>query len=159
MSEALAFLTDEVAGGDLEVLDEELCGVVVEHRVDRSHGDPSIGYGPAEIHHEDGEAFRFVLELLVGRRAREKEKEVGVLGARYEDLFSVHDITVALPHGRRPQARRFRARLGLGHPERLEPELTFRDPGQVAALLILAPVPEERSHRVHLGMRARGVPA
>ena len=43
------------------------------------------------------EALRLVVELLVRRRAREQQQQVGVLRAGDEDLLAVDDVAVAAP--------------------------------------------------------------
>ena len=53
MSKALALLTYEVARGDLQVLDEDLGGVVIEHRADRPDGDPAISESAFQMDDED----------------------------------------------------------------------------------------------------------
>ncbi len=48
---------------------------------------------------------------------------------------------------------------GLGDPEGLKPRLPFCERRKVLALLLVASVLEERAHRVHLRVGARGVSA
>ena len=96
--------------------------------------------------------LRLVLELVVRRGAREQQHQVGLLHARDEDLLAVDDVFVALLHRAGFDLRRLRAGVGLGDAEGLEPQFAARDLGQIAPLLLLAAVLEQRAHRVHLGV-------
>src|SRR5207245_8479090 len=114
-------------------------------------GDASIGEGSFQADDEHRETLRLVLELLIRRRAREKQEEVGVLRARDEDLLAVDDVATALLlHGGGPQARRLRSRFERREPERLQSRLTLRERRQVLALLLFPPVLGQAAPRVHL---------
>src|SRR5438445_216500 len=113
LAKALALGADEIGCRHFELVDEELGGVMVEHRLDRTHHDPLLLDRAFQVHEEDGEALRLVCELVVRRRARQKQQQVGVLRARDEDLRSVHGIAVTASGRHRLDARRLRAGLGL----------------------------------------------
>ena len=133
--------------------------MVVEHRPDRPDGDASIGEGSLQADYEHREALRLVLELLIRRRARQKQEEVGVLRPRDEDLLAVDDVATTFLHGGGAQSRGLRSRFGLRDPERLQPRLTLRERRQVLALLLFAAVLEKCAHRVHLRVGTRRVAA
>ena len=50
-----------------------------------------------------------------------------------------------------------RAGRGFGDGEGLQPQLALGDQRQVGVLLLVAAVPQQRAHRVHLGVAGRGV--
>ena len=108
--------------------------------------------GFAEVDEEDAEAARLVRELVVGRGAGEQEHEVRVLGAGDEDLLAVDDVAVAVLAGEGLDARGLGAGVGLGDAEGLQAQLAGGDAWQVALLLLVVAVPEERAHDVHLGV-------
>ena len=72
VAEALPFLADQILGRYLQVLDEDLRRVMVEHRADRPNGDASVGESSFQAHDEDRQTLRLVLKLLVRCRARKK---------------------------------------------------------------------------------------
>src|SRR6185369_9485959 len=104
--------------------------------------EPALGL--AQIDDEDGEAARLVLELVVRRRAREQQHEIGFLHARDENLLPVDDVLVAPPYRRRLDARGLRAGVGLGDGEGLEAQFAGRDLRQVSFFLLGAAVAEQR---------------
>jgi hypothetical protein len=161
VAEALALLADQVLGRHFQILDEHLGRVVVDERLDRPNVD-AIALGRLEIDQEHGKAFGALLDLIPRRRASEEQHQVGVKGARGPDLLPVDDVMVAIPDragldlGGVGSGRRF------GDAESLQAQLSGRDGGQVALLLLIAAVPQQRSHDVHLSVggargAARGV--
>ena len=88
-----------------------------------------------------------------------QQHEIGMLGARGPHLLAVDDVVIALAPGRGGKAQHVGARGRLGHPEGLQPQLAARDQGQPARLLGVAAVPQQRAHRVHLGMAGGAVAA
>src|SRR5687768_5609403 len=138
VAEALALLADEILHRDLEVLDEELVRVVVDHGLDR----PRLDRAPCglDVDEEDRQPPRLVVEALVRRGAREQQHEVRLFEAARPDLLAVHDVAVASSHGHRLDARRLAPRGRLGHAEGLQPQLPRRDARQIAALLLGVPM-------------------
>ena len=81
-----------------------------------------------------------------------------MLDPRDEDLPAVHHVAVASSLGEGLDGGRIRAGVGLGHSEGLQPQVAAGDVWQEALLLLLAAVPQQRAHRVHLGVAGGGVP-
>ena len=76
------------------------------------------------------------------------------------DLLPVHEpAAVGPPVGARAQGERVAAGVGLGHAEGLEAQLARGDGRQVAPLLLLGAVPQDRAHDVHLRVAGAGVAA
>ena len=82
-----------------------------------------------------------------------------MLGARNPDFAAVDDITVAVPLGEGRYARSICARVGLGDAKGLQAQLAGGDARQIFRLLRVAAVPQQRAHRVHLGVAGRAVAA
>src|SRR5579862_2110849 len=80
-----------------------------------------------------------------------------MLIARGENLAAVDYIVVACAPGEGFDFGSFRAGVGFRHSEGLQPEFARSDTRQVAALLFLVPMLEQRRHRVHLGVAGGGV--
>ena len=113
----------------------------------------------AQVDQEDRQPVSLLRDLIEGRRARDQEHQVGVLGARDPHLLPVDDVAVAVAHRHRLELRRVGAGGRLGHAERLQPELSGRDLRQVLALLLPGAVPQQRAHDVHLRVACGGVAA
>ena len=80
-----------------------------------------------------------VLRLLARRGAGEQQHEIGIFGARGPDLLAVDDVAVAVADGGGAEAERVGARGRFGDAERLQPQFTPRDAGQVALFLFRLP--------------------
>ena len=65
VAEALAFLADQVLGGNLEVVEEELVGLVVDHVEDRPHGH-AVSDRLAQVDDEDRHASDFFFTSASG---------------------------------------------------------------------------------------------
>ena len=87
------------SAGNLEVVEEQLVGLVVDHVGDRPHREP-LADGLAQVDDEDRHALGLLLHLGQRRGARQQDHQVGVLHARDPDLLAVDDVAVALLHGR-----------------------------------------------------------
>jgi hypothetical protein len=101
----------------------------------------------------------FFLTSSLRRCSREEKHQVRVLGAARPDLLAVHDIFAALAAGEGAQGRRVRAAGRLRDPKGLEAEFASRDLRQIFSLLLLPAVPQDRAHRVHLGMAGAAIAA
>src|SRR5579862_7768794 len=155
VAEAPALLADAVLHWNLEILDEELVGLVVDHVGDGAHLEP-LADRLAQVHEEDRHAVGFLRRFRERGRPREQDHEVRMLHAGDPHLLTIHDVALALLRGEGPDRRRVRPRSGLGHRHRLQAQLSLRDLRKVPALLLLGAVPDERAHVVHLPMaRAR----
>ncbi len=71
--EALSFSADQILRGDLEVLDEELVGILVEHVADRAHLEP-VPDRLTQIHDEDRHAFGFLFDVGERRGTGEQDQ-------------------------------------------------------------------------------------
>ena len=67
--EPLAFFADQVVLGDLELVEEHLVRLVVDHGVERADPDPVSRL--AQIHQENAEAVRLPLHIFEARCSRE----------------------------------------------------------------------------------------
>ena len=158
VAEALAFLADQAIGGDLQVVEEQLVGLVVDHVGDRLHGQ-ALADGLAQVDEEDRHAFGLALHLGQRRGARQQDHQVGVLDPRDPHLLPVDHIAVALAHGGGLDLGGIGAGGRLGHPHRLQAQLAAGQLRQVEALLRLAAVTQQREHVVHLPVHGAGVAA
>ena len=128
---------------------------MIHHVRDRLHRQPAADR-VAQVDDEDRHAVRLPRDVGQRRRAREQDHEVRVQDAGDPHLLAVDDVAVALPHGGRPDLRRVAAGRGLGHAHRLQPQFARRDGRQVAPLLRVRSVAQQRAHVVHLPVaRAR----
>ena len=100
-----------------------------------------------------------LLHLFEGGGASHQQHQVGVVDPRDPHLLPVHDVAVAPAHRHRLHLRGVGPGRRLGHPERLQPQLAARDLREIAAALLLGPVPEQGAHDVHLGVAGGGVAA
>jgi hypothetical protein len=98
---ALALLPDKAARGDLDVIEEELVGLVVHHHPDRPYAQP-VRHRLLQIDQKDREAAGPFLYFLERGGAGEQDHEVRVLYARDVDLAAVHHVAIAFAHGRGP---------------------------------------------------------
>jgi hypothetical protein len=97
--EALALGAEQVLLGDLQVVEKQLVGLVVDHVEDRLHRQP-VADGRLEVDQEAAQAFGALLHLGRQRRgARQQDHHVAVLDARDPDLLSVDDPAPVLLHG------------------------------------------------------------
>ena len=157
--EALALLADQVLGRHLEVVEEHLAGVVVDHGIDLLDLD-AAALGLAQVDEEHGEALGALLDLVRRRRAREQQHQVGVQHAAGPHLLAVDDVAVvALLVGAGLELGGVGAGGGLGDAERLQSQLARGDARQVLLLLGGVAVPQHRAHRVHLRMAGGRVAA
>ena len=88
------------SAGTSRSCEEDLVGVLVDHRVERFDLDLPRCDGGLHVHEEYAQSACLVLELGIRGGAREQEHQVGVLRARDEHLLAVDDVAVALPDGR-----------------------------------------------------------
>ena len=157
IAEALAFPADQVLGRHLDVVEEHLAGVVVQHGIDLADVD-TLSLGLAQIDQEHGEALRALPDLVRGRGAGEQQHQVGVQHPAGPHLLAVDDIAVvALLLRARLELGGIGAGGRLGDAEGLQPEFARGDARQVLALLRLAAVPEHRAHGVHLRVAGGGI--
>src|SRR5215218_4276291 len=154
--EALAFLADQAARRDAQVLEEEFVSLVVDHHTPGLHRQP-VAHGLAQIDEEHGQPLGLPLRLIQRRGPGQQDHEVRVLDARDVHLSPVDDVMIAVSHGGRPQGGRVAPGLRLGHAEGLQPQLTARYLRQVLPLLLLRAVFKHGAHHVHLGVCGLGV--
>ena len=76
-----------------------------------------------------------------------------------QTFWPLHDVTVALAHGRGLELGRVGAGRRLGDGHRLQAQVTARDLGQVFLLLAFVAVAHEHVHHVHLAVAGAGVAA
>src|ERR1019366_5734785 len=76
--------------GNLQVVEEELVGLVVDHRFQRFDREPT-GIALSDVDEEQGEPGRSASILITGCGAGQKQKQVRLLGARGEHLLAVDD--------------------------------------------------------------------
>src|SRR5919112_2355549 len=156
VAEALAFLTDQAARRDAQVLEEELVGLVVDHHAPGLHRQPAA-YSFAQIYEEHGEPFGLPTYTLERRGTGQEDHKVRVQDSGDVDLSPVDDVMVSVSHGGRPQGGGVGTGLRLGHAESLQPQLAASYLRQVFPLLLLRAVLEHCAHDVHLGVGRLGV--
>ena len=157
--EALPFLADQVLGRDLEVVEEQLVGLVVDHVGDRPHRQP-VADRLAQVDDEDRHAFGLLLHLGERRGARQQDHQVGVLHARDPDLLAVDDVAVALLHRGRLDLRGVGAGGRLGHaPSTAGAARRSRSSAGTARFCASRAVAQQRAHVVHLAVAGAGVAA
>src|SRR5688572_1162483 len=139
VAEPLALLADQVIRGHLEILEEHLVGLVVDHVANGPDGQAFLRR-PAQIDEKDRQPFGLLLHLRQRGRPREQQHQIGVLHPRRPHLLAVDHVAVAAADGRGPCLRRVGAGRRFGDGERLEAQAAGGDLGQVAALLLVRPV-------------------
>src|SRR5215217_7585064 len=156
VAETLPLLTDEVLQRYPQVLEEQLVGGVVHHDAPGFDGET---VGVSQIHEKDRESLRALLDLLQGRRAGEEDHEVRLRYPGDVDLAPSHHVMVIVAPRGSPYGGRIGPGLRFGDGEGLQPQLSARYFRQVLSLLPLRAMPQERPHRVHLGVGGTGVGA
>ena len=134
---AVVLRADEVRDRNAHVVEEHLAEVALAvEGPHRTHLDA----GTAHVEDHPGDAL-VLRSIRVG--ADEELAVVGDVRARAPDLLAADHVFVALAHGSSAQRGEIGARLGLREP--LAPhDLTFEDPRQVEAALLLGPLGDER---------------
>ena len=158
VAKALALLADQAAGGNLQVVEEQLVGLVIDHVGDRLHGQ-AVADGLAQVDEEDRHALGLALHLSQRRGACQQDHQVRVLDARDPYFLPVDDVLVALAHGSGLDLGGVGAGGRLGDAHGLQAQLAAGQLRQVVALLLLAAVSEQGEHVVHLPMDGPGVAA
>ncbi len=158
VAKALALLADQAAGGNLQVVEEQLVGLVVDHVGDRLHGQ-AVADGLAQVDKEDRHALGLALHLGQRRGACQQDHQVGMLDARDPHLLPVDDVLVAPAHGGGLDLGGVGAGGRLGDTHGLQAQLAVRQLRQVVAFLLFAAVSEQGEHVVHLPMDGPGVTA
>ena len=148
--EALAFLADAVVVGELQVVDEDLEGVVIDHRANRRGLQRRAGL--RYVDQEQAKAIGLLLHRVGRRGARDQKVHVRVAVARSPDLLAVDDVATWHLARECLDRQRVGARVGLGHAEGLQPQATVGDARERRALLRFAAMAQDRRHRVHLRM-------
>ena len=87
VAQAPALLANQILGRHLEVVEEHLGGVVVDHRLDRPDLDP-VAEVLAQIDEEHREPVGAPLDLADRGGPRQQQHQVGVPGARSPHLLA-----------------------------------------------------------------------
>ncbi|MNE13103.1 hypothetical protein D3C80_1059300 [compost metagenome] len=156
--EALAFFADQAVGGNFQIVEEQLVGLMVDHVGDRSHGQ-AVADGFTQVDQENRHAFGFFLHLVQRRGSGQQDHQVRMLDARDPHLLAVDHVLVALAHGTGLDLGGVGAGGGLGHAHRLQAQFTAGQFRQVVAFLRLAAVTQQGEHVVHLAVHGAGVTA
>ena len=157
-AETLAFRPDQVFRRHLEAVEEDLGGVVVDHRTELADFH-AVAACVAHVHQQDRDAVGLFLHLVGRGGAHQQEHQVGVLGARGPHFLAMHHIVVALAHRAGFQFGGVGTGGGFGHPEGLQAQFPGRDLRQVSRLLLGRAVAQHRAHGVHLRVGGGGVAA
>ena len=157
VAEAHALLADKAIGWDLDIVEEDRVGVMVDHQVEWL--DFEFSLHAAHIHQKHGKSLCLIFQFFVGRGARHQQHQVGLLDARDENLLAVDHVAVAFALGAGFEPRGIRAGIRLRDGKCLQPQFALGDGWQVAAFLFIAAVPQHCAHGVHLGMAGAGVAA
>ena len=105
-----------------EIVKEQLTGMVVDHRVDRSDRQTAL-FGATQIDDEGRQSIGLALAFFDRLGACQKDHEIGMLNPADPNLLAIDNIAVAIALGRRLQRCRVRAGRWLGHAEGLESQL------------------------------------
>src|SRR5437867_11962647 len=120
--EAVALLANQMFGGDLDIVQEQLVRLAVEHRA-----NPGALYPLRlpKVDQVEAQALRPLRALPAGRRACDEHHEVTLLDAGDEDLVAPDPIAIApsFRDGRDPREVGSRVRLREG--EALHPQLAL----------------------------------
>ncbi len=155
---ALALLTDQAIEWQLQVVEEQLVGFVVDHIGDGLHGQ-AVADGLAQVDEEDRHAFGLFLHLSQRRGARQQDHQVGMLHPRDPHLLAVdHVLVTAFDRGGLDFGG-VGAGGGLGDAHRLQAQFTAGQFGQIEAFLCFAAMPQQGEHVVHLAVNGAGVAA
>jgi hypothetical protein len=141
----------------LQVVDEYLVGVVVQHGLDRRRAERSSGL--LDIHQEQRQPLGLLLHFLVRRGARDQQVHVGLLVARGPDLLAVDHVAARHLLREGLDLQGVGSGVRLGDAKGLQPQAAVGDPWQVVALLLLAAVVEDGRHGVHLRVAGGAVAA
>ena len=119
-----------------------------------------VAFGLPHVDDEHRQPVGALLRLFLRRGAREQDHQVGIFGAAGPDLLAVDDIAViAVALGEGLQRGGVGAAGRLGDAERLQPQFAAGDLRQPLCLLLVAAVPQQRAHGVHLGVAAAAIAA
>src|SRR5262249_51409817 len=72
IAKPLAFFTDEIRGGNLNIVEENLSGSVVHHGLNRTDRE-AVAEGFTKIHEQNGKPFSTFLDLLERSGARQQK--------------------------------------------------------------------------------------
>ena len=156
--ETLALRADEVLGRHLELVEEQLVRLVIDHVGDGAKGQ-SVPKAWRRSTMKSDRPSDLRLTSRQRRRAREQQHQVRVPDAGDPDLLAVDDVPIALAHGRGLEPGRVRAARRLGDRHRLQPQLAGGNRGQIRPLLRLGAVAHQHIHHVHLAVTGTGVAA
>src|SRR5437773_2934910 len=154
--EALALRADPVAGGDLDVVQEQLVRLAVEHRPDPRAID---SLRLPEIDQEKAQPVRPIRAVGTRCRPRDEHHEVTLLDPGNEDLVAPNPIAVALSFRDGRNSREVGSRVRLREGEALHSQLAA---GQVGKVLPPDRVGGESRHekrKVELTVERLGVAA
>src|SRR5881296_620501 len=154
--EPLALRADRVAGGDLDIVQEQLVRLAVEHRANPGALDP---LRLPKVDEEEAQPLRPLRALPAGCRACDEHHEVALLDAGDEDLVAPNPIAVALSFRDGRNSREVGSRVRLREGEALHSQLAA---GQVWKVLPPGRVGGESRHekrKVELTVERLGVAA
>src|SRR5882724_7393934 len=149
--EALAFLADEVLCGNLQVVEEQLVGLMIDHVGNRPQCQ-AFADGAVQVNEKHRHAVRFPLYLRKRRGTRQQHQQVGMPHSRNPYYLALDDVPVAFAYRSGLEFRGIGARRGFRHGHRLHAQFATGDAGQVLASLSFGAVPHEYVHHVHLPM-------
>lgn len=158
ITEPIAFFADQAIGRDAQAIEEQFVRRVAHHRRDRPNRQ-AIADGLAHVDEEDAETVAGFLHAFCRGRPGEQDHQIRLRRPRYPNFLSPDDVVRSVANrfcqqlGRIGTARRF------GDGKCLETQFARGNVGQVTPFLFLAPMAEEPTHRVHLGVARRGVAA
>ena len=157
VAKALAFLADQVFRRHAQIGEEHFGGRVIHHGADRADRKP-VALRRLHVDDEHRQSIGALFGFFLRRRARQQDHQVGMLGAAGPDLLAVDDVAVVAVALRKGFQRRGIGAAGrLGDPERLQAQFAAGDFRQPLCLLLVAAVPQQRAHGVHLRMAAAAI--
>jgi hypothetical protein len=130
---------------------------VVHHGADRADLE-ALTLRLAHIDDEHRKTVGAFSGLLLRRGPRQQDHQVGIFGAAGPDLLTIDDVAVvAVALGKSFQRGGIGAAGRLGDAECLQPQFAAGDFRQPFRLLLVAAVPQQRTHGVHLGVAAAAI--
>ena len=124
---------------------------MVDHVGDRAHRQ-AMADRVAQVDDEHRHALTLLLHIGQWRGARQQDHQVGMLDARDPDLLAVDNIAAVFLDRQGLDLGGVGAGGRLGHAHRLQAQFAGGDLGQVALLLRVAAMTQQRAHVVHLAV-------
>ena len=129
---------------------------MVQHGAERTHGE---ALQVTDVNQKDGQTLGAPTHLRQRGGTRQQEHQVGLQHPRDKDFLPIHYVRIAVPHRCSLQLRGVRTRIRFGHAKGLQAQGAIGDLWQIARLLRLRTMAQQRAHNVHLRVAGGGIAA